>query len=330
MSAAIAHLDLVKHDRDCWSHRGGSKPEGLTASLRAPQRGTRSDDPSPSSARGLVKAAYLSVFDDGRAVELQLPGLPPMKELTRGDIEGMSDESRRRLLAVMHRIRRDAPLPVMLTVTFPEELTVTGAEAKACYRALAKRIERGNVRWSALWRLEAHPEMSKRLGRMHPHLHLLCWNVWFDLAWLSEAWADVVWTVLEVDKGMTDVREKLVKAGTSAERVRKWAGVAYVVKAYMAKGEEYPLGKSGRVWGWWKGERLPLAKATRVELTNLQVVTIKRRVWEWMAVKRIKSEHMIRTIFCDDPTAFAAALLVPSSWQREKEYHDSGRNISKA
>lgn len=163
---------------------------------------------------------------------------------------------------------------------------------------------------------------------MCPHLHLLCWNVWFDLSWLSAAWTSVIWSVLKVDECLADetgrlVREKSLAAGTSAERVREWGGVAYMVKAYMAKEEEYPLGKSGRVWGWWKRKRMPLAAETRVELTPLQVIAIKRRVREWMAAKRINSEYLVRTIFCDDPSAFAAALMVETTWQIEHDYHES-------
>jgi len=231
----------------------------------------------------------------------------------------MSEKSKRRLLALLNTLRRDAPLPIMLTVEFPEELTVSAQEAKRCYLALAKRLEREHGdRWSALWRVEAHPEMSKRLGRVCPHLHILCWNIWFDLDGLSRDWAEVCLAVLGYDDQLCDaegrrVFEKHVAAGTSAERVKKWEGVAYMVKQYMAKEEEYPLGKAGRVWGWWKFDRLPIAPVRREVLTPRQVVIVQKRVREWMAARGLNGEYALRSLFCEDPSALAARLLAPES-----------------
>lgn len=258
---------------------------------------------------GLVIAAYLSVAPDGRLVQAHLPGIAPEAPEKRGECDGFSKSSERRLLALLHTIRRDAELPVMVTLTFPEEIKVSSSEAKACRRAFARRCRRKHPNWCALWRIEAHPEMSARLGRMHPHFHLLTWGAFYDFQWVSETWADVIWEVLDLDKGMSDVKEKCRRAGTNCERVRKWAGVAYCAKSYIAKEEEYPIGKAGRIWGWDWRANIPLADVIRVPLTVAQAARVRVEIERWMDEQRIVSEHLICTFFDDDPSAFAERLM---------------------
>jgi hypothetical protein len=278
---------------------------------------------------GLVIAAYLSFSRDGRLVQLHLPGIAPERGETRGKVDGFSDESRRRLVTYLHRIRRDAPLPTMVTLTFPAEISVTAKEAKACRRAFAKRMRKAYPAWCALWRLEAHPEMSRRLGRMHPHFHILTWGAWYDLAAVSEAWTACVWNVLELDGEMRGVKEKHRSAGTNCERVRKWAGVAYCAKQYIAKEEDYPLGKSGRVWGWDWRANLPLASVERVGLTLTQAAAVVRQVERWMDSQGIVSESLVRTIYDDDPAAFVAKLMGGGRFRsRRKRLHEKNRKFA--
>lgn len=247
-------------------------------------------------------------------VQLSMPGIasrPP----GRGEIDGFSEDSQRRLLVMLHSIRRDVALPVMVTLTFPSELAVTPAEAKACRFAWELRMRREHGKsWCAMWRLEAHPEMSRRLGRVHPHFHLLTWGAFYDFAEVSRSWTETVWSVLGVDAHLRDaagllVREKSLKAGTNCERVRKWEGVVYCTKSYIAKPEDYPLGKAGRVWGWCNRKALPIAEETRIPLTHEQAACVVVEVEKWMREKNIKSDHLICTFFDSDPENFAARLL---------------------
>lgn len=263
---------------------------------------------------GLVIAAYLSIADDGRLVQCHLPGIAPEPDDTRGECDGFSADSQRRLLRLLHTIRRDAALPTMVTLTFPEELTVTPWEAKACRRAFAKRCRKAHPKWCALWRLEAHPELSNKLGRVHPHFHLLTWGAWYNLAWVSDVWTDIVWKVLRVDYGVTDEDGKLIKvkhlqAGTNCEKVRKWEGVIYCSKSYIAKDEEYPLGKAGRVWGWDWRDNLPLSKVRQIPLNQGQATAVRIAIEEWMREQRIQSDYLLCTFFDNDPAMFVARLL---------------------
>ncbi len=268
-----------------------------------------------ASGNGLVIASYLAVHRDGRLIQLHLPGVAPEEAPTRGECEGISEDSRRRLLKMLHSLRRDAHLPVMVTLTFPEELTVTPEQAKACRKAWEKRMRRMHgKKWCHLWRLEAHPEMSARLGRVHPHFHLLTWGAFYDFQRVSEYWNECVWKVLKVadclcDKEGRSVKEKHVAAGTNCERVRKWEGVIYCAKSYIAKEEEYPLGKAGRVWGWHNRAALPMAEEIRIPLTNSEASLVRMEVEAWMAERRIVSEHLVCTFFDNDPSMFVARLM---------------------
>jgi hypothetical protein len=267
------------------------------------------------AADGLVIAAYLSVAPAGRFLQLHLPGVAPESE-GRGEVEGFSEGSERRLVKLLNGLRREAALPVMVTLTFPAEVEVTAFDAKACKLAWSKRMRREyGKRWAHIWRLEAHPELSRALGRMHPHFHLLAWNAFYDFTKVSQLWTEVVWAVLKLDECLVDdggrsVKEKHLAAGTSCERVRKWAGVIYCAKTYIAKPEEYPVGKAGRLWGYFNRRCLPMAAVVRIPLTHQQAIYARRAVEEWMRERKIESEHLICTFFCDDPVAFAARLGV--------------------
>ncbi len=294
---------------------------GSAMDLRAParhvakqrfQRAAR--DRSAKRADGLVIASYLAVRRDGRLVQLNLSGVPnePPK---RGQVDGFSEDSQRRLLVFLHSVRRDAALPVMVTLTFPEELTVSASEAKACRHAWEKRMKRlHGKRWCNVWRLEAHPEMSRRLGRVHPHFHLLTWGAFYDFAEVSRSWNETVFEVLKIDENLRDntgrlVKEKHIAAGTNCERVRKWEGVVYCTKSYIAKAEDFPLGKAGRVWGWCNRKGLPLAEELRIPLTHAQTFAVRQQIERWMVERNIKSEHLICTFFDSDPEAMLRRLL---------------------
>lgn len=306
---------------DAWERR-----ERRDKARRVFQRAAQESRPAIAASRGvlarqrdgLVVAAYLAVRPDGRLVQLHLPGMPPGDMPVRGECEGMSEDSQRRLMLLLHSLRRDAVLPTMITLTFPEEFNVTADEAKACRKAWEKRVLRRFPKWCGIWRMEAHPEMSARLERVHPHFHLLTWGAWFDLKWVSRSWASVVWRVLDGRKrlasqpslpGMPSVLAKAVKAGTRCERIRSWGGVLYSGKNYIAKAEEYPIGKAGRVWGYVHRKALPIAEERVIKLSNLEACAVRVAVEDWMRAKRIVSEHLICTFFTDDPSMFVAALM---------------------
>lgn len=306
-------------------HRDKARRIFQRASEARPRVATRPGAPAParSASDGLVVAAYLSVARDARLVQVHLPGIALEAPEVRGKCDGMSEDAQRRLLTMLHTIRRDAALPVMVTLTFPSEVTVTPAEAKSCRLAWEKRMRRiYGARWCNVWRLEAHPEMSARLGRVHPHFHLLTWGAFYDFALVSKTWTEVVWKVLKVDEclecnpsesdghGMClTVKEKHQRAGTSCERIRQWGGVLYSAKNYIAKDEEYPLGQSGRVWGYHNRAALPLAKVERIPLTHQQAMGVRVEIEAWMKAKRIVSEHLVCTFFEDDPSMFVARLM---------------------
>lgn len=308
----MARMGAMKTNAQAWGDAIERREHRATAQ-RSWQRAAR--ELSAKRDSGLAVAAYLSVRKDGRLVQLHLPGVQPAELPTRGDVEGFSEDSRRRLMEFLHSLKRYVKPPAFITLTFPEELHVTAAEAKACKLAWSKRMRRKfGKRWCHIWRMEAHPEMSKRLQRVCPHIHLLTWGAWYDLAELSESWTSVVWEVLKVDECLADeagrlVREKHEAAGTNCERLRGWGGVLYHAKNYIAKEEEFPLGKAGRVWGYWNRKALPVAEETRIPLTHGNAVAVRLEVEAWMKERRIQSDYLVCTFFDDAPEAFVARLM---------------------
>lgn len=246
---------------------------------------------------GLVRAAYLTVHTESRLIQLHLPGYnQPPKSGTRGEVSGMSDESRKRLMILMHTIERKARLPAFVTLTFPDEDIPSPREAKACLAKLFKRWARkwgGSV--SAVWRMEAHPERSERLGRPVPHFHLLVWGQWIDRAEISQEWAECV--------NSAQAFWKHLAAGVKTESIESFRGVASYTAKYLSKGEEWPLGDgAGRVWGVFQKASLPVDRSpVSVRLDGASVVKVVRWIKRHLAARKVECEWMPTSIFCDAP-----------------------------
>src|SRR5262249_39067427 len=86
----------------------------------------------------------------------------------RGDIKGFSYGSRRRLMLTIGTIKRDAQLPMFITLTYPEKFP-TPSEAKRHLDTFFKRMKRVFPAHGSIWKLE--PQQ-----RGAPHYHLLTWG----------------------------------------------------------------------------------------------------------------------------------------------------------
>lgn len=248
---------------------------------------------------GLVYASYLTVFPDGRLAQLHLQGLQEHepKPGVRGKCDGMSDDSRRRLMRLLHQIDRKARQPAFVTLTFPDECIPSPREAKVMLQTLFKRWQRRQPRLCAVWRLEAHPERSERVGRPVPHLHLLVWGDWIERENLSRDWSDIVCGL-----SPQAVFWKHLAAGTKVESIRSFRGVASYASKYLSKADGYSLGEdAGRVWGVFNKDALPLAEAVTVKLSTAQVVAVVRWVKRLLHSKGVKSEWMPKTIYLERP-----------------------------
>src|SRR5271157_7616 len=86
----------------------------------------------------------------------------------RSKIGGFSSASRRRLMYMIARVKRDAVLPLFVTLTYPDKFP-SARESKRHLDIFLKRIRRAFPVAGGIWKLE--PQQ-----RGAPHYHLLVWG----------------------------------------------------------------------------------------------------------------------------------------------------------
>ena len=97
-------------------------------------------------------------------------------------------------------------------------------------------------------------------------------------------------------RGYGEGLEGHLRAGTRVEAVKKWKQATSYVERYMAKPEEFPEGlETGRIWGVWNEELLPVRWET-VEVSLRDAFRIRRIYRKLAKRKGIGSLHSI-TVF---------------------------------
>ena len=189
----------------------------------------------------------------------------------RGKVKGFSGASRRNLLRRFASVNRTAfrafkGRVVCVTLTYPHEWPEDPEACKKHLKALRKRIERrfGHY-FAAFWRLG----IQKR-GAWHFHLLLFvppCFGPVPALRrFVASSWYEVCGRVSEGH----------LLAGTRVEEVRTWRRATSYAERYVAKREEFPEGtETGRVWGVWSEELLPVRWET-VRVSREDAYRIRR------------------------------------------------------
>lgn len=252
----------------------------------------------------LRKKPCIIIHRDARLIKVELPGFSEPPDTKRGDVEGFSDESRKRLMEKIHTLKRDAKNPAFVTLTFPDENIPSMMEAKVYLRTLFKRWKRDNSAFCGIWRLEAHPERSARLGKPVPHFHLMVWGGWIDIPTLSNDWADIV-------SNGQDYFWKHLRGGTSVETMRSFRGVCWYVAKYISKEEEFTAGKCGRVWGIFNAAAMPFSESEKIEITTEQTVRVARVLRQWFFEKQgFDGDFLPRSIFVENPVELLRRMLI--------------------
>jgi hypothetical protein len=159
-------------------------------------------------------------------------------------------------------------------LTYPGEYPQNPARCKGHLKALRKRLQREYEPFAAFWRLG----IQKR-GAWHFHL-LLFLGPSIGLIdelrrFISSSWYEVT----------GKVSEGHLRAGTRVVAVRRWREVTSYVERYMAKPEEFPEGlQTGRIWGIWNKELLPIRwETTKVSLRDAFRI---RRIYRKLARRK--------------------------------------------
>lgn len=220
-----------------------------------------------------------------------IPGTPPVGG-KRGKITGFSFASRRRLMQTIARIRFDAPLPMFVTLTYPNKFP-TPLESKKHIDRFLKRLHRKFSGVGGVCKLE--PQQ-----RGAPHYHMLVYGVPFqELAYFVPfAWHDIAGdgddNHLKFHLGLLD-NELCVQEVRSRQGVMRYAS-KYLGKTFEVSGwdEVYP----GRFWSVFGKENVPFGQSMVMYIT-------KKDAHIWMRYQRrfanIK-KHLNRTsltTFCN-------------------------------
>lgn len=206
----------------------------------------------------------------------------------RGSVQGFSEQSRRRLLQTIGCVRRDVPLPMFVTLTYPDCFP-SPAQAKKNLEAFRQRLKRAFPGVGAIWKLEPQE-------RGAPHFHLLVWGVECEslFEFTVQAWFEIA--------GQGDINHLLFHRGRLGNRpcvepVRTWKGVWFYAAKYLGKTFEIENWKwPGRFWGIINRECIPFGELQSVEVDQ-QVVTQVMRYGRRYAGLPYRSQG--QTLFCD-------------------------------
>jgi hypothetical protein len=270
-------------------------PQGfIYPTYRAAQTETQRDKPSSKSSHQDV--AYLSSAVGGSVSTLSFEDtktsnrLSPCKRRsggTRDRVRGFSRASRRNLLRRLASINRAAFKAfkgrlISITLTYPHEYPEDPEVCKNHLKALRRRLQRTFGEFAGFWRLGIQER-----GAWHLHLLLFVGPSVGPVdelrRFISSSWYEVT----------GKVSEGHLRTGTRVEAVKRWKQATSYVERYMAKPEEFPEGlQTGRIWGIWNEELLPVRWET-VQVSLKDAFRI-RRIYRKLA--RRKGSGSLRRI----------------------------------
>jgi hypothetical protein len=272
-----------------------TEPTGfIYPTYRAAQTETHRDMPSLKSSHQGV--AYVSSSVGGSVSTLSFEETITRNQLSshrclgggiRERIRGFSRESRWNLLRRLASINRGAFRAfkgriIFVTLTYPHEYPEDPELCKNHLKALRRRLQRRFGEFAGFWRMGIQSR-----GAWHFHLLLF---VGLSIGpvrelrrFISSSWYEIT----------GKVSEGHLRAGTSVDVVKRWKVATSYVERYMAKPEEFPEGlQTGRIWGIWNEELLPVRWET-LEVSLKDAFRI-RRIYRKLA--RRKGSGSLRRI----------------------------------
>jgi hypothetical protein len=209
---------------------------------------------------------------------------------TRDRVRGFSRASRRNLLLRLASINRRAfrafkGRMLFVTLTYPHEYPDDPELCKRHLKAFRKRLQREYKSFAAFWRMGIQER-----GAWHFHLLLF---VGPSIGLIDELRRFFSSSWYEVTGKVSDGH---LRAGTRVEAVKKWKEATSYVERYMAKPEEFPQGsQTGRIWGIWNEELLPVRWET-VQVSIRDAFRI-RRIYRKLARRKGSGSLHCITVF---------------------------------
>jgi hypothetical protein len=272
-------------------------PGFIYPTYRAAPTETQRDKPSLKSSHQGV--AYVSSSVGGSVSTLSFEETTTKNQLSlpthrgggiRDKVRGFSRASRRNLLLRLASINRRAfrafkGRMIFVTLTYPKQYPEDPELCKRHLKALRKRLQREFGTFAAFWRMGI-----QQRGAWHLHLLLFVGPSFGPIdelrRFISSSWYEVT----------GKVSEGHLRAGTRVVAVKKWKQVTSYAERYMAKPEEFPEGlKTGRIWGLWNEELLPVRWET-VQVSLRDAFRI-RRIYRKLASRKGSGSLLCITVF---------------------------------
>ena len=213
------------------------------------------------------------------------PNFDPERICKRGTIKRYTARSRARLMYLLAKLRRDCPLPLFITLTYPNEWPGDWETWKAHLHVFCVWLSDRWPTMAAIWKLEPQE-------RGAPHYHLLVFGVPFiPFVDVAKEWAGIV--------GSNDYAKHLA-SGTRVERVESFNGVCYYAAKYIGKECAVELENCGRFWGIVGRKNLPLSEVETVAISARAAIWLRRIIRRKMRGElrarygRRKREHLAR------------------------------------
>jgi hypothetical protein len=275
-------------------------PGFIYPTYRAAQTETHVDKPPLKISH--QRSAYVSSavggsvstlsFENPKTSNRLSPPSPPLRHGggIRDRVRGFSRTSRTNLLRRLASINRSAfkafkGRMIFVTLTYPHEYPEEPEVSKDHLKALRKRLQREFEPFAGFWRLGIHER-----GAWHFHLLLFVGPSFGPLkelrSFMSSSWYEVT----------GKVSEGHLRTGTRVEAVKKWREATSYVERYMAKPEEFPERlQTGRIWGIWNEELLPVRWETVG--VSLQDAFKIRRIFRKLAKRKGSGSLRRITVF---------------------------------
>lgn len=207
-----------------------------------------------------------------------LPGvLPGMRETEnggswhagrpkRGRVASFSPSSQRRLRVLVNTLPNTLPLPLFVTLTYPEHWPDEPAAWKRQLDRLLTVLTRKYAKPTIIWKLEPQE-------RGAPHFHLAVYTTRFMRAgWLAATWYAIV--------GSGDTKH--LHAGTQVKRARSRRGSLSYIGKYIGK-KIYPKAGWEAVGRYWGVRNRPAGMLKKVWIPQRSAYRIRRVLWQYRA-----------------------------------------------
>ena len=284
----MLHDYIIRSNREEVEFEGNSSAPGAG--------GTLEGDTAPGAGVSPLSTAHISPFCEWRsgASLLKVSKAEPAKQIGgggRGVVVEFSLASRRRLMQKIACVRRDASLPVFVTLTYPDNFP-SPKQSKAHLDTFLKRLKRAIPQAGLIWKLE--PQL-----RGAPHYHMIVWGC--DAKSLKDfvpgAWFDIAGGG---DQNHLLFHQGKLKNKHCVSQVRSYKGVMSYASKYLGKTFEVAGWNSlevGRFWGVVMPSNIPFGEPQTLYITRTQAVHLMRYQKRFAKLK--KRSYPSLTVFCD-------------------------------